>query len=157
MSKRKITDEQREKRFDKIAKPFLFWAGIAQQWTIIIRFVEDDDLPASALVDDNLPYKDIFIKFRRSRFDEMEEKELLLYIIHEVLHPVGFARLRDAAEVSGRVVDKPGVENELAPHTLAKVKAFHDAEEDSCDLLARWLQRLWLNQKLTNNEPLRYK
>ncbi len=129
-----LTDDQRHKKIKRAADGLLDWLGVAQQWRLIITFV--DSLPESgghrsgavAAITEDYPYRTINIVWLREAVDVLEEDVLQEVTLHELLHILLFGA---AYRFTGTFTATKKLTDE-----------WMDIEEAAVDLATHFLTRL---------------
>jgi len=138
-------DDARMERVKALVEPLLFRLGVAQQYSVRICFLaalksEKNALPnggpriIAARVSEDYPYRVMLIELNRAFFDNSSDYDVVRTVVHEILHITPFGPLHRYA---GKLLGKPPQEDEM----------WLCEEEESVDLLALWISRLWVDYK----------
>jgi hypothetical protein len=128
------TDDDRHKKVQEVIKPILMWFGLLQQYRVTIAFVDDlsEDKRAIhrpggvASIDEDYPYRNIDIMFKRSWVDQADSEGIGEIAVHEILHVLLFSPVARYLKARG----------------VSRDQAFADLEESLVELPAMWIWRM---------------
>lgn len=129
-----ITDDDRHKKVELVAKPILSWFGLLQQYRVTVAFVDDlsEDTGvvhrqnASISVDEDYPYRNITITFERAWVDRADYEAIGEMVVHEVLHILLYGPV-------GRYLKARGIDRD---------QEFADLEEQLVELPTIWIWKM---------------
>lgn len=86
----RITDKQRVARIKALADPWASYLGLTQTWDIRFGFADNiesnSESTAAAEITFSHPYRQAYIRFKRSHIDHCGTEDLTICIVHELVH-----------------------------------------------------------------------
>ena len=125
------TDDARAKKVEKATEGALRWLGFLQQYDVVVGFTDKFEnartsVQPNARLEYIYPYHSVAITWRRDYVDHAAPEELEESAIHEALHVLLLAGLRDIAKAHlpdaeyQRVYDLEEQAVDLATHLLTR-------------------------------------